>query len=303
MQAKFDLILETASHFLLDKQTEIKNSLVCLLAKGHLLIEDQPGVGKTTMVQIISKLCGLQTNRVQFTSDLLPADILGNMIWSENIQEFNFHRGPIFTQLLLADELNRASPRTQSALLQAMEESHISVDGKSIKLPEPFFVIATQNPQSQVGTYPLPESQLDRFLMSLELKHASPEAEKKLFKGFDPRSELDQIQAVISAQDFMTAQNSVNEVHVSDVVVDYILKLIETGREAFPEHPISTRAGMALTRAAKAHAYLEKRTSLRPENVQAVASSVLGHRIAPALGIRKGRYHVESLLQKVAVPV
>ena len=303
MISPFDKIIAKASEILLDKETEIKLSLVCLLAKGHLLIEDQPGVGKTTLSQVLGKLCGFKSSRIQFTSDLLPADILGNSIWNEKTNKFEFHPGPIFSQLVLADELNRTSPRTQSALLQAMEEQSITVDGKNYELPSPFFVIATQNPISQIGTYSLPESQLDRFMMNLEIRPASAESEKILFKGYDPRHKIRNLEAEISEQDFLAAQEQVEKIIISENVASYILAIIQTAREDYPHEPISTRSGMSLAKAGRALAFLMGQKAVTPENIQFLAKSVLGHRLSVNSGIQKGRQRVEGILHKVAVPV
>lgn len=303
MKNIFSQILEQASAVILDKKVEINLALVCLLAKGHLLIEDQPGVGKTTLVQVLAKLCGLTPTRIQFTSDLLPADILGNSIWHEHKRVFEFHPGPLFSQAVLADELNRASPRTQSALLQAMEEAVVTIDGIQHSLPQPFFVIATQNPNSQIGTFPLPESQLDRFLMSLELRPASAESEKILFQGKDPRQQIAHLKPLITNEEFIQFQNQIENIILSEKVAEYIYALISQGRKDYPQENLSTRSGMAIAKAAKALAFLKDRKSVTPDEVQQIAVSVLAHRLCTTQGIKKGQQRAEALLQAVAVPI
>ncbi|MGI9282903.1 MAG: AAA family ATPase [Endozoicomonas sp.] len=262
------------------KDQEIRLAVCCLLARGHLLIEDLPGMGKTTLVHALAQVMGLDDQRVQFTSDLLPADITGVTVFDKNTSTFAFQAGPVFSQLLLADEINRASPRTQSALLEAMEERQVSVDGQAKPLPDPFFVVATQNPVYQEGTFPLPESQLDRFLMRLELGYPDPESERAILKGEAGRTELDTLSTVFSAQQLVKAQNEAAWVHVGDMLLDYVMRLISQTREAgYFNVGLSPRAGLALIGAAKAWAWMENRDYVIPEDVQAVFVAVSDHRL------------------------
>lgn len=304
MRNKLQQMIETTSEIVLDKKPEIELAVTCLLASGHLLIEDVPGVGKTTLVQTLGKLSGLATTRIQFTVDLLPADILGGQIYNSKEQKFQFHPGPLFNQMILADELNRASPRTQGALLQAMEEGHVSIDGTTHSLPNPFFVIATQNPHQQTGTFPLPESQLDRFLMSLELNYASSKTEIALFQRADPRDQMAQLQAILRPEDFAQIRSQVSSVKVSEVVAKYVSALLENSRHKMQESlPISTRGGLSLVRAAKAWAFLQGRDFLMPEDVQKVLVPVFGHRMGGQHGLKKGRDWALELQQQTAVAI
>lgn len=304
MNKKFHDLITEASKVVLDKDTEIRLAITCLLAGGHLLIEDLPGVGKTTLVQVLSKLTGLKSRRIQFTIDLLPADVIGGQIFHPQEHKFIFHPGPLFAQLVMADELNRASPRTQSALLQAMEEREVSVDGVTWPLPKPFYVIATQNPHQQTGTFPLPESQLDRFLMSLELHHASKTTEVRLLQGEDPRRLLQSLQSLFTETEIEEALLAVEKVKVSTPVANYVADLLERSRRTgFEGAPLSTRGGMALMKAAKAWAFLEGRDYLRPEDVQQVLIPVLGHRLGGNHGIKRGREWATALQKSTPVPV
>lgn len=304
MNQKFHELISEASKVVLDKKIEIRLAMTCLLAGGHLLIEDLPGVGKTTLVQVLGKLTGLKTRRIQFTIDLLPADVIGGQIFHPQEHKFVFHPGPLFSQMVMADELNRASPRTQSALLQAMEEGEVSVDGTTWPLPRPFYVIATQNPHQQTGTFPLPESQLDRFLMSLELHHASKETEVQLLQGEDPRQRLQKIESLFTENEILETLAVVEKVQVSAAVANYIGDLLERSRRpGFEGTPLSTRAGMALARAAKAWAFLEGRNYVRPEDVQQILISVLGHRLGGNHGIKRGREWAGALQKSTPVPV
>lgn len=305
MLDQFQNLIEETSKVVLDKNHEVKLAVVCLLGGGHLLIEDMPGVGKTTLVTTLGKLLGLQTRRVQFTIDLLPADILGGQIFNPQEQKFVFYPGPIFSQVLMADELNRTSPRTQSALLQAMEEGHVTVDGISTALPAPFFVIATQNPQNQAGTFALPESQLDRFMLSLELPYASKETEKKLFQGSDPRKSIETLKPLFTENQIQSAIQCVEKIKISAAVANYIADILDKSRYGGIEgaQPLSTRAGMALVRASKAWAYLEQRDYVRPEDVQQVFVAVLGHRLGGSYGIKKGRQWAQELLNLAPLQV
>lgn len=303
MKANWQKVLETTDQIIFDKKTEIKLCLVSILSRGHLLIEDVPGVGKTTLVQTLAKLLGLETSRIQFTSDLLPSDIIGNTIYDPEKKEFRFFQGPLFANLVLADELNRANPRTQSALLQAMEEGQVSSDRKTLSLPDPFFLIATQNPRNQTGTFPLPESQLDRFLLSLNLNYASPEAEMKIFKGQDPRKKMSQLQPLISVEEIRSHQNQVDDIHTSDLLIRYISEILIASRKKTDLYSsLSTRTGLALTRAAKAWAFLDERDHCLPEDVKSVAPAVLAHRLGGADGVLDGYKKAHELLRSVEIP-
>lgn len=287
------------STVLLGKDTQIKLSLTCLLAGGHLLIEDLPGMGKTTLAQCLAKVLGLDYERVQFTSDLLPGDISGSSIYDANTATFTFHSGPLFTQLLLADEINRSTPKTQSALLEAMEEKQVSIEGNTRPLPDPFFVIATQNPLSQAGTYPLPESQLDRFLMCLSLGYPDSKSERLLLSGLDPRKKLPEMDVIIPADKLKLLQASVDEIRVSEQLLDYLQRLIQFTRvHAQFSCGLSPRGAMALLRASKAWALLHNRDHVLPDDVQAVLPSVVEHRVQ---GYGSARIHnsdeAESLSQ------
>jgi MoxR-like ATPase len=272
--------LETLETVLLGKPGQIRLCLACLLARGHLLIEDVPGVGKTTLAHALAHVLGLAWQRVQFTSDLLPADIIGVSIFDRASQRFNFRQGPVFTQLLLADEVNRASPRTQSALLEAMEERQVSADGTTYALPEPFFVVATQNPHEQLGTYALPESQLDRFLMRVTLGYPDAAHERALLRGGERRELLAQIPPTLSPAAVVRLQRAVRALHIADALLDYTQTLIARTREREDlKLGLSPRAGQGLLRAAQAWALLEGRSAVLPEDVQAVLPAVIAHRL------------------------
>ena len=303
MQEKWLQVIQQTSTLILDKKSEIHQAIICLLASGHLLIEDVPGVGKTTLVQIIAKLLGLEHQRIQFTSDLLPSDIVGNSIYDSEKREFKFFQGPLFAHLVLADELNRANPRTQSALLQAMEEGQVTVDRTTWNLPKPFFLIATQNPRFQTGTFPLPESQLDRFLMSLTLNYASSEAEIKIFQGQDPRLALPGLTAILTQAELVESQKKVEQITVSPLLAKYISALLNESRRRADHFPaLSTRTGIALSKAAKACAFLQGRNYALPEDVQAISRSVLSHRLGGTEGVSYGQSRSQELVQVVAVP-
>lgn len=303
MHNKIQTLMQKTSTIFLDKEEAVKLSTICLLAGGHLLIEDVPGVGKTTLVKTLGQLLGLKTNRIQFTIDLLPGDILGGHIFNPKDQEFHFHQGPLFAELILADELNRASPRTQSALLQAMEEGQISLDGKTWDLPKPFFVIATQNPHQNLGTFPLPESQLDRFMFSLELNFASKKTEIQIFQTQNPHERIATLQPILSAAELIEIQSQIDKVHVSEVVAEYVGLLLENTRKTdFSGSAISTRAGISMVKAAKAWAFLEKRDYIQPEDIQAVLLPTLGHRLGGTHGIRQGREWARILERQTPVP-
>ncbi len=299
---ELDAIVARVGEIVLGKEHEVRLALACLLARGHLLIEDLPGVGKTTLAHVLARVLGLKFTRVQFTSDLLPADILGVSVFQPDTHEFVFHPGPVFTQVLLADEINRATPKTQSALLEAMEERQVSADGVTHKLPEPFFVIATQNPRHLIGTFPLPESQLDRFLMRIAMGYPDRAAERSLLKGRDRREVLSELAPVISADKLMHLQREVHAVHVADALLDYLQNLIDgSRRSADIAEGLSPRAGLAWLAAARAWALLEGRALVLPEDVQAVAAAVIHHRLQPARGEARIRL-VERLLESVPIP-
>ena len=264
------------------KDQQVRLAFTCLLAGGHLLIEDVPGVGKTTLAHALALSLGLKFNRVQFTSDLLPADVAGISVYEREKNGFVFHPGPIFTQVLLADEINRATPKTQSGLLEAMEERQVTFDGVTRDLPEPFFVIATQNPAHQVGTFPLPESQLDRFLMCLSLGYPDPAAERALLLGEDRRAMLRTLQAATSPAELMEAQAALRRIHASNALVDYVQALAQASRQGtlFAEG-LSPRATLALLQAGRAWAALEGRDHVLPEDIQAVLVPVCAHRLRP----------------------
>lgn len=283
MTRPLEAVITQANRFILGKEHQIRLALACLLARGHLLIEDLPGVGKTTLAHVLASTLGLHFNRVQFTSDLLPADILGISVYERESGEFRFHPGPIFSQVVLADEVNRATPKTQSALLEAMEEHQVSIEGETRPLPEPFFVIATQNPAFQIGTFPLPESQLDRFLMVIELGYPDRSAERALLAGEDRREMLRTIQPVLSPQQLVEMQQSVQQIHASSALIDYVQSLLEFSRHS-PLYTagLSPRAGLALLAAARAWALLEGRDHAIPEDVQLVLPYVAAHRLQPA---------------------
>lgn len=273
-------VLDKADEVILGKRPQLKLAICCLLANGHLLIEDIPGVGKTTLVSLLGKCLGLDATRIQFTNDLLPGDILGTTVFDEESKSFHFHKGPIFGQLVIADELNRATPKTQSACLQAMEERKVTMDGVTHLLPEPFFLVATQNPLDQEGTYPLPESQLDRFLMKINIGYPDSEAEKLLLRGESREKLIDKLKAHLSPKDLIEIQYLVDGVHVSEAIIDYLQRILEyTRNQAQDQWGLSPRAGIALLRAAKAWAFIEGRDMVLPEDIQAVGVSVISHRL------------------------
>lgn len=280
MNIAFQTLLQQIGRFFYGKEHEVKLALTCLFSDGHLLIEDLPGMGKTTLAHCIAKVLGLQYQRVQFTSDLLPGDILGVSIYDQQQRNFQFNAGPIFTNVLLADEINRSTPKTQSALLEAMEEKQVTVDGATRALAPPFFVIATQNPLSQAGTYPLPESQLDRFLMRISLGYPSPDAERKLLQGDEPRANLHTMDALMSVDQICALQQDIRSVEASEPLIDYVQRLVEFTRhnERFYTG-LSPRGAMALLGAAKAWAFIHDRAYVIPEDIHAVLPSVVEHRV------------------------
>ncbi len=280
MQTELAGVVDALNKIILGKPSQIRLAVVCLLAKGHLLIEDLPGMGKTTLAHALAKVLGLDFQRIQFTSDLLPGDILGSAIYRRSDETFKFHKGPIFTQVILADEVNRATPKSQSALLEAMEEYQVTIDGVSHKLPEPFFVIATQNPFHQIGTYPLPESQLDRFLIRISLGYPAREVERQLFSGGDARPLIEELNAVMTPEALIAMQNNVDQIAVSDKLFDYLQDLVAATRQSSHwSHGISPRGGLALLQAAKAWALMEARDYVIPEDIQAVWLAVAEHRL------------------------
>ncbi len=295
-------LLDRAGQILLGKTSQLRLALCCMLARGHLLIEDVPGVGKTTLAHLLARLPGLAFQRIQFTSDLLPADILGVSIFDRQSNAFHFHRGPIFAQLILADEINRATPKTQSALLEAMEEGQITADGNTYALPSPFFVIATQNPSSQVGTFALPESQLDRFLMRIELGYPDPAAERALLLGQNRRDLLAELTPVIDAETLAAMQHACAQVYVADTLANYVQSLLVHTRHS-PQIPIglSPRAGLGLVAAARAWAWLDGRDHVEPEDVQRIFPAVAGHRIGLGQDVSRAEAAARDILS--AVPV
>jgi len=296
MQMLSQKILDAVSTVVLGKQTEIKLSLACLLAGGHLLIEDLPGMGKTTLAQTLAQVLGLHFRRTQFTSDILPADIIGVSVYDRNVSAFTFHRGPVFTNVFLADEVNRASPKTQSALLEAMEEHQITVDGDTHPLSNPFFVIATQNPKHHIGTFPLPESQLDRFLMRIELGYPDSASERALLKNMGGRN-ASASHSICDAQAVIAMQQAAQSVYVADSILDYLQALIQFTRNQYATG-LSPRAGLGLRKSAQAWAMLEGRDFVTPEDVQAVFSSIATHRIQHDQQSNIGQH----ILQQVGIP-
>ena len=290
---------------ILGKDEQITLALSCLLARGHLLIEDLPGLGKTMLAQSLAKTLGLGFRRIQFTSDLLPADIIGVSVFRQNSGEFEFQPGPIFSQLILADEINRATPKAQSALLEAMEEYQVSVDGDTRPLPEPFFVVATQNPGDQIGTFPLPESQLDRFLMRIAMGYPDEASERKLIAGGDRRLMLDDIAAVAAPETLIELQKSVRKQNVSDPLIDYVQALVRHTRESAEiEVGLSPRGAQALVAAARARSFIENHSGVYPDDIQAVFESVAGHRLKPAgsTRFRSPSELCQHVLDSVAIP-
>ncbi len=296
---------KTLGQIILGKDAQISLALSCLLARGHLLIEDLPGLGKTMLAQALAHTLGLEFRRIQFTSDLLPADVVGVSVFRQDSGEFEFQPGPIFSQLVLADEVNRATPKAQSALLEAMEEHQVSVDGNTMPLSEPFFVIATQNPGDQIGTFPLPESQLDRFLMRIEIGYPDEVSERKLIAGNDRRSMIASIEPVAGPEMLIALQKSVRAQHVSDPLIDYIQALVRHTRESADiDIGLSPRGSQALVAAARAHAFVEEHSGVYPDDVQAIFAAVAGHRLKPA-GSTRFRSPAElcqHVIDSVAIP-
>ncbi len=297
-------VLAAANEVILGKETQIRQAMACLLARGHLLIEDLPGVGKTTLAHTLARLLGLQFSRIQFTSDMLPADIVGISIFDRTNNAFNFLPGPIFSQLVLADEINRATPKTQSALLEAMEERQVSSDGQTRPLPDPFFVIATQNPSYQIGTFPLPESQLDRFLLRVELGYPDRGAERALLEGGGRRQQLPTLAARLTPERIPALQESAAAIHVAPALLDYVQALIEATRNSSDfAHGLSPRAALALLAAARAWSFVDGRDAVLPEDVQAVLPGVACHRLRLARSGTLARpADIAALARSVAIP-
>jgi len=303
-QSPTEAVVAMAGQVILGKTRQIRLAMACILAKGHLLIEDVPGVGKTTLSHALARLLGLDYQRIQFTSDLLPADVIGVAIFDRETSSFRFHPGPIFAQIILADEINRASPKAQSALLEAMEEHQVTAEGETRKLPEPFFVIATQNPMHQVGTFPLPESQLDRFLMRINLGYPDAKAERELLKGADRRDLISKLEPAITAAQLMELQKTVPTMQVTDALLDYVQQLINHTRHSprFTQG-LSPRAGVAILRAAQAWALMEGRRQVLPEDVQAILPAVVGHRLhGNAEAVKGGFDPAKELITSVPIP-
>jgi MoxR-like ATPase len=299
----FDQITAQASQIILGKERQIRLVLACLLTRGHVLIEDLPGVGKTTLAHTLARVLRLSFQRIQFTSDLLPADIIGVSIFDHESSQFKFHQGPIFAQMVLADEINRATPKTQSALLEAMEEQQVTVEGVTRPLPAPFFVLATQNPTHQIGTFPLPESQLDRFTMRIALGYPDSRAERALLRGRDRRSMIGELPQVLDTAELLRMQEHLAEVKASDALLDYIQALLEfTRQSALYRNGLSPRAGVSILRSAQAWALLQGREFVTPEDVQAVLPAVAGHRLASVAAPRSPEAITADLLEQVAVP-
>jgi len=305
MRVEFKNIIDFLSSYLHGKEKAIELTLICLFSKGHLLIEDLPGLGKTTLAIGIAKTLGLDYGRVQATSDLLPYDIIGVSIYNKNTNEFEFKPGPIFNNIILVDEINRATPKTQSALLEAMGEKQVTVDGKTYKLPQPFFVIATQNPVEQYGTFPLPESQLDRFLMKISIGYPSREAEKEIIKGGSKREKLYKIQPFISKEEIIKIQEEIKNVYVSDKIADYILDIVWATRESkYLESGLSTRGTLAIINTAKTNAYLEGRDFVIPEDIKKLYKYVIPHRVIfkPEYESQKEEI-IKTIVESIPTPI
>jgi MoxR-like ATPase len=302
-QELLEYFLKASGQIIFNKEHEFKLALTCFLAQGHLLIEDIPGVGKTTFVKTLSRLLGLPFGRIQFTNDLLPSDIIGTSIYDATEKKFRFHHGPIFFQLLLIDELNRATPKTQSALLQAMEERHVTVEGQTYDLPDPFFLVATQNPRFQLGTFSLPESQLDRFMMRIQLGYPGAEAEKALLMDGERDRPYDKLDPVLGLNDLLALRKQVAQVHVSGNVAEYVQKILEESRNQQKDViGLSPRAGLSLVSAARAWAFLDGRNMVLPEDVQAVSLGVINHRISSSEATYKSSAaHAEDLVRSVEI--
>ncbi len=305
MTERVEEVVAQVGSIILGKERQIRLAIACLLARGHLLIEDLPGVGKTMLAHALATSLGLGFKRIQFTSDLLPADIIGVSIYDRETGGFQFHAGPIFTQVVLADEVNRATPKAQSALLEAMEEHQVTAEGETRRLPHPFFVIATQNPSYQIGTFPLPESQLDRFLMRIELGYPDAEAERALLQGEDRRDLLAQLKPCMATQELVDLQHRVQQVHTSSALLDYVQALVgHTRRAADYVNGLSPRAALAVLHAARAWALMSRRAHVVPEDVQTVLHAVVSHRLVPAEKLSRvnGADVADLLIEQVPIP-
>jgi MoxR-like ATPase len=305
MSQNLSNVIRQTEQIILGKPRQIRLALACLLARGHLLIEDLPGVGKTTLAHVLARTLGLQFQRIQFTSDLLPADILGVSVYQRDSGKFEFHPGPIFAQMILADEINRATPKAQSALLEAMEEQQVTIEGATRALPAPFFVIATQNPTHQIGTFPLPESQLDRFLMRIQMGYPDAQAERGLLSGVDRREIVATLGPQMESGELLALQQRVRQVFVSPALLDYVQAILRHTREsAHYTHGLSPRAGLALLSAARAWTLLDGRDAVLPEDIQAVLPGVAGHRLQAAgeYSTHDGDTLARELLEAVAIP-
>jgi MoxR-like ATPase len=303
LAAQLARLTDQISTVIVGKRPQIEDCIACLLAGGHLLIEDVPGVGKTTLAHALSVSLGLEFRRVQFTADMMPSDLVGVSVFERSREQFVFHPGPVFAQVLLADEINRAGPKTQSALLEAMEEHQVTVENQTRPLPAPFFVIATQNPTDQIGTYPLPESQLDRFLMCITLGYPDRGSERALLAGADRRAVIDSLGPVMTPVELQAAQQAVLAVHAGDALLDYLQSLIAATRSGqwFTEG-LSPRAGISVLRAAKAHALMDRRDYVAPDDVQAILVQTAAHRLAPVPGAGRGAAEqVMAMIKSVAV--
>lgn len=304
VQSTIKTILNQLDGVILGKPVQVRDCVACVLAGGHLLIEDVPGVGKTTLAHALAKTLGLEFSRVQFTSDLMPSDLLGVSIYERTKEDFVFHPGPVFAHILLADEINRASPKTQSALLEAMEEKQVTVEGHTRALPAPFFVIATQNPQDQLGTHALPESQLDRFLMRISLGYPDRAAERQLLAGADRRNLVERLPAALNAAQLQQLQDAVRSVHASGALLDYVQNLLQATRSGqWFVQGLSPRAGIALLRVARAQALLQGRDYVAPDDVQDIITQTIAHRLVPLP--RAGRdaaAQVRAMVDTVALP-
>lgn len=297
-------LLSSLNEVIVGKPAQIHDSVACLLAGGHLLIEDVPGVGKTTLAHALARAFGLEFKRVQFTSDLMPSDLLGVSIFDRHRSQFDFHPGPLFTQVLLADEINRASPKAQSALLEAMEERQVSVEGQTRPLPQPFFVIATQNPFEQQGTHALPESQLDRFLMRISLGYPDRASERDLLVGSDRRDMIERIEPLLDAQALWQLQQQIQAVHVAGALLDYLQDLIDATRNGqWFMQGLSPRAGLAVLRVARAQAFLQGRDYVAPDDVRAILPQTVAHRLTPRREASLGAFEqVNAMLETIALP-
>ena len=297
-------LTDQISTIIVGKRPQIEDCIACMLAGGHLLIEDVPGVGKTTLAHALAVSLGLRFSRMQFTADLMPSDLIGVSVYERSKEAFVFHPGPVFAQVLLSDEINRAGPKTQSALLEAMEEQQVTVEGETRALPRPFFVIATQNPSDQLGTYPLPESQLDRFLMCITLGYPDRASERELLAGADRREAVSRLRPVMTPDDLLAAQRAVLAVHASDALLDYLQALIAATRSgAWFVEGLSPRAGIAVLRAAKARVLLDQRGHVAPDDIQAILPQTAAHRLVPVAGAGRGRVEqVRAMIAAVPLP-